>query len=43
MEELPNFSIPIVVFGNKVKGVNVSCVYANLETALIELALMYLE
>ncbi len=43
MAELSNFSIPIVVIGNKVKGENVSCVYVNIEKALKELALKYLE
>lgn len=43
MEELSKYNIPIVVIGNKVKTDNVSCVYVNIEKAIYELALRYLE
>lgn len=43
MQELNNYSIPIVLIGNKVKMDNVCCVYVDIEKAVFELTMKYLE
>ena len=42
-EELSKYNIPIVIIGNKVKAENVCCVYVDIEKAIYELCLKYLE
>ncbi|MBQ1320344.1 MAG: LacI family DNA-binding transcriptional regulator [Solobacterium sp.] len=43
MEELSKYNIPIVVIGNRVNADNVCCVYVDVEKAIYELTLKYLE
>ncbi len=43
MQELNNYNIPIVIIGNRVKSDNVSCVYVDIEKAIFELTMKYLE
>ena len=43
MEELTKYNIPIVVIGNHVKADNVCCVYVDIEKAIYELTMKYLE
>ncbi len=43
MDELSKYNIPIVVIGNKVTGDNICCVYVDIEKAIYELTLKYLE
>lgn len=43
MQELNNYNIPIVIIGNRVKSENVSCVYVDIEKAIFELTMKYLE
>ncbi|HAE15584.1 MAG TPA: catabolite control protein A [Erysipelotrichaceae bacterium] len=43
IEQLSKYNIPIVVIGNRVKADNVCCVYVDIEKAVYELTLKYLE
>lgn len=43
IQELSKYNLPIVVIGNKVSGDNVSCVYVDIEKAIKELCMKYLE
>jgi LacI family transcriptional regulator len=43
VEELKKYSIPIVVIENHVKADNVCCVYVDIEKAIFELTMKYLE
>lgn len=43
MEEISKYNIPIVLIGNRLKAPNVSCVYVDIEKAVYELTLKYLE
>lgn len=43
MEELSKYNIPIVLIGNKVRANNICCVYVDIEKAIYELCLKYLE
>lgn len=43
VEELKKYSIPIVVIENRVNAENVCCVYVDIEKAIYELTMKYLE
>jgi len=43
MSELSRYSIPIVIIGNRIKADNVCCVYVDIEKAIFELTMKYLE
>jgi LacI family transcriptional regulator len=43
MSELSRYSIPIVIIGNRIKADNVCCVYVDIEKAIYELTMKYLE
>ena len=43
MDKLSKYNIPIVIIGNRVKGDHVRCVYVDIEKAIRELTLKYLE
>lgn len=43
MEELGKYNIPIVLIGDRVEADNVCCVYVDIEKAIYELTMKYLE
>lgn len=43
MAQLSKYNIPIVVIGNKIQAENVGCVYVDIEKAVYELCMKYLE
>ena len=43
LTELSKYNIPMVVIGNRIKADNVCCVYVDIEKAVYELSMKYLE
>ena len=43
LSELSNYNIPIVIIGNRIKGNNIASVYVDIEKAVFELTMKYLE